>query len=103
MKLFKWIKNIFRKKPKFKVDKTMKGTLWWFNNVDGALEYYTRVIERKPKTEEEKEAILCELVDEGYITRVVQTNRSKEQVIEDLSREQSILQIKPKDDLSKEE
>jgi len=52
-------------------------------DIDVALEFWQRVIDKKAETQEEREHILLELVEEGHIKSVMSTNRSKEQIIRD--------------------
>lgn len=52
-------------------------------SVDTALEFWERVNTRNAQTEEERQAILIELVQEGKVDAVSKTNRSKEQILKD--------------------
>jgi len=52
-------------------------------DVDTALEFWQRVIDRKAETLEERNTILMELVEEGRIQSVMSTERTKEQIIQD--------------------
>jgi hypothetical protein len=55
-------------------------------DVDTALEFWERVMDRKAETLEERNAILIELVEEGRIKSVMATERTKEQIIEDAAK-----------------
>lgn len=74
----------------------------WTMNVDTALEFYRRCIERGAKTEQEKVAILIKLVQEGKMTSVVVTKKTREEYVKDKARHFRILQIKKKDDNARE-
>jgi hypothetical protein len=52
-------------------------------SVDTALEFWERVVARNAQTEEERQDILIELVQEGKVDAVSKTNRSKEQILKD--------------------
>jgi len=58
----------------------------WNMDVDTAIEFYKRCMERNAETEEERVEILTELAEEGRINCVSQTNRTPEQVAEDMSK-----------------
>ena len=55
-------------------------------DVDTALEFWQRVIDRKAETLEERNIILMELVEEGRIQSVMSTERTKEQIIQDAAK-----------------
>lgn len=58
----------------------------WTLYADALEEFLIRVEQRKANTEEERVAILFELLEEGKIERLVKTSRSKEQITEDLKK-----------------
>lgn len=61
-----------------------------------ALEFFRRAKERNANTLTERQAILLEMVREGLIERVVETKRTKEQVIQDMAKHYKVLHIKAK-------
>lgn len=65
--------------------------------VEIAMEFYQRVEERKARTEDERNAILFEMVEEGLIKDITITERSKEKYIEDLNHNFNVLKIDSKD------
>lgn len=72
----------------------------WTMDVETAMEFYKRCMERNATTEPEKVAILTELAQEGRMKSVVGTDKTKEEFINDKSRHFKILYIK-KDDNAK--
>jgi hypothetical protein len=52
-------------------------------NVETALTFWERVMATNANTEEERQAILLNMCDEGLIKSVVGTNRTKTQIIAD--------------------
>lgn len=52
--------------------------------VDTALTFWEKVIAANAQTEEERQAILLQMCEEGFIKSVTGTNRTKEQIIADL-------------------
>ena len=54
---------------------------------DVAVEFWKRVVERKADTEKERVAILLELTEEGKMDAVSETQRTKEEYVEDLKKE----------------
>ena len=54
---------------------------------DVAVEFWKRVVERKADTEKERVAILLELTEEGKMDAVSETQRNKEEYVEDLKKE----------------
>ncbi len=72
--------------------------IFQFKDHDGALEFWTRVRDRGAERVDERNAILLEMAREGYMERVLETNRTKEQVIEDWSKHSKILHIKATDE-----
>lgn len=75
----------------------------WTMNVDTALEFYKRCIERNAKTEREKVAILTELAQEGRMASVVATNKTREEYVEDKAKHFRVLKITKKDDNARSE
>jgi len=96
MKLFDKLKNLFQKKSRFNWDKNKKTTAF-FMDVDTALEFYQRVYDRKATTPKEKDAILKELAEEGRMKSIIQTNRTKEQLLADYTKEYNVLHVKKKE------
>ncbi len=60
-----------------------------------AEEFYARCKKRKAETEEERTAILVEMAREGLLMGVSQTERTREEYVEDLSKEFNVLDVKP--------
>ena len=79
-------------------------TYMFHMNVDTAMAFYERVAAKellyeRTLNEAERTEILVEMAKEGLIERVVGTNRSKQQVVEDLAKHSKILDLrKEKDD-----
>lgn len=67
-------------------------------DVDTALEFYRRCIERKAETEPEKVKILIELAQEGRMKSVTATDKTRRAFIEDKARHFRVLEIKKKDE-----
>lgn len=61
-----------------------------------ALEFFKRVKARNANTLTERQAILLEMTREGFMERVVETKRTKEQVIQDMAKHHRVLHIKAK-------
>lgn len=61
-----------------------------------AEEFWRRVIERKADTEKERAVILFEMAEEGLMNSVSATNRSKDEYIQDLSKEFRVLNVTSK-------
>lgn len=70
----------------------------WEMNIDTALEFWQRVIDRKAETEEERIKILEELAKEGKMNSVSETSRTKKQIVEDKSKHWRILDVQAKDE-----
>lgn len=62
-----------------------------------AEEFWKRVIERKAETEKERAAILLEMAEAGLLLSVSETNRTKDEYVNDLRKEFEVL------DMTKEE
>jgi hypothetical protein len=60
---------------------------------EAALEYYRRKEEAKATTEEECAEILAYMAQEGLITSVIKTGRTKEKYIEDLGKHSKVLDL----------
>lgn len=75
-----------------------KVTIIWDMTAKTAMEFYERCIARGANTEEERTKILMELADEGKMTRVVATSRTKDQVLRDTAKNFNILKIPPEGD-----
>ena len=86
------IKTLFKKKHKLNWQKG-KQVLFMMTAETGLL-FYERVIKWGAKTPKEKETILKVLAEEGYMKNVVQTNRTREEVVRDLAREFKVLDVK---------
>lgn len=68
-----------------------------FQFKDGAaLEFFKRVKERNANTLTERQAILLEMTREGLMERVVETKRTKAQVVADMAKHFKVLHIKAK-------
>lgn len=61
-----------------------------------ALEFFKRVKARNANTLTERHAILLEMVREGFMERVMETKRTKEQVIADMAKHYKVLHVKAK-------
>lgn len=70
--------------------------IFQFKDTDAALDFWRRVKERNANTLTERQAILLEMAREGLMERVVQTKRSKEEVIRDMAKHYKVLHIKAK-------
>lgn len=66
-------------------------------SVEVAEEFYRRCAERGANTEETRTALLLEMAKEGLIDGLTHTNRTKEQYIKDISREQNVLDLTTKE------
>lgn len=62
-------------------------------DVDTACEFYRRAAAAKAETEEARTKILIQMVEEGLITTVVQTNRTKEEYVSDLAKNFEVLDL----------
>ena len=62
-------------------------------DVDTACEFYRRAGEAKADTEEARTKILIQMVEEGLIKTVTQTNRTKEQYVADLAKNFEVLDL----------
>lgn len=69
-------------------------TLVWTMDVDTALEFYRRCIERNAETEDERLKILTDLAEEGRMKSVVATSKTKEEYIQDKAKHFRVLRIK---------
>ena len=70
--------------------------IFQFKNTEAALEFWHRVKERNANTLTERHAILLEMTREGLMERVMQTKRTKEQVIQDMAKHYKVLHVKAK-------
>lgn len=68
-------------------------TLQWEMSQDTALEFFKRCGDRSAKTEDERIAILFELAEEGKMTSVSQTSRTKEEIIKDKAKHFNVLHV----------
>lgn len=59
-----------------------------------AMEFYRRAAEQGAKTEAERVMILCQMAEEGLMTRVVHTDRTKDQYVADLAKNFDILDLR---------
>lgn len=67
--------------------------IFQFKNHDVALEFWERVQQQHADSLEERQAILLEMAKEGKMERVVQTGRTKEEVMKDWSKHYRVLDI----------
>lgn len=72
----------------------MKKTVAWTMTPDTAMEFFRRCRERGAETEKERVAILVELAQEGQMTSVTVTNKTKKEYIEDKARHFKVIEIK---------
>lgn len=72
----------------------MKKTILWEMDIKTAVEFFEERDKRGLKTEKECIKLLAELANKGKMKRVWATNRSKEQAIKDISKENKVLHIK---------
>jgi len=68
-----------------------------FPNIESVLKFYQVWFEMDYKTPEEYHALIKDFYANGEVESVSQTNRSKEQVIKDLSQHMKVLHIKDKE------
>ncbi len=68
-------------------------TIAWTMTADTAMEFFKRCHERSAKTEQERANILLELAQEGQMTSVVATNKTKEEYIQDKAKQVRILKV----------
>lgn len=68
----------------------------WTMSVDTALEFYKRCRERNATTEKEKVEILTELAQEGRMTSVTATDKTRDEYIADKAKHFKILKIEKK-------
>ena len=71
----------------------MKTTIVWTMTADTAMEFFQRCTDRKAETEDERMAVLVELMEEGKMTSVVATDKSKEEYIQDKAKHFKILEV----------
>lgn len=62
-----------------------------------AEEFFKRVAEQKAETELERTAILVQMAKEGLMNRISYSDRTKQQYVEDISKEFRVLEIKDED------
>ena len=86
------IKTLFKKKHKLNFEKGKQ--VLFMMSVDTGLLFYERVIKWGAKTPKEKELILKLLAEEGQMKNVVQTSRTREEVVQDFAKEFKVLDIK---------
>lgn len=67
--------------------------LFEFNDLDAAIRFYQVCAELGLNTEEERQEILINFVEYGEIKRVQFTERTKDQYVEDMSREFNVLDL----------
>lgn len=67
-------------------------------SIETAQEFYRRVQQYEALTEEDRNAILIQMVQEGLITDLTVTERSKEQYISDLAKNFRVLELKKMED-----
>jgi hypothetical protein len=97
------IKTLFKKKHNLNWQKD-KRVLFMMTAETGLL-FYERVIKWGAKTPKEKEIILKLLAEAGQMKNVVQTNRTREEVVQDLAKEFKVLDVqyeKPKEQNNEE-
>ena len=72
------------------------GVLVWQMDLETAEEFYTRCMDRNAVTEDERVEILIELANEGRMKSVSKTDRTADQVAEDMSKKfGDVLYFKP--------
>jgi hypothetical protein len=74
-----------------------KNLMFRFDSTTG-MEFFKRCAELKEDNEEERVKLLISMSKEGYPITCMSTNRTKEQVVEDLSKRHKILHIKPEEE-----
>lgn len=67
--------------------------LFEFKDTDAAIEFWQRVRDRDAGSEEDRTRILVEMAKEGLMKRVIETNRTKEEIIDDWSKHFNVLSI----------
>lgn len=67
--------------------------LIWEMDLNVLEEFYQRCIDKNAETEEDKIKVLTELATEGKMNRVVETARSKEQIVSDLKKNFNVATI----------
>ena len=72
-------------------------SMYFKMSVESAIKFYEICKEVKATTEEDKAIVLQEMAREGLIDNVVKTDRSKEQIIADMSKRFKTLVIKDKE------
>lgn len=70
--------------------------LWEFPNAEVCQRYFQVILELGIESEKEKIEILTDFARNGELSLVSHTNRTPEQLANDLSREFKVLHIKPK-------
>lgn len=70
--------------------------IFQFKDTDAALDFWRRVKERHADTLTERHAILLEMAREGLMERVVQTKRTREQVVKDMAQHYRVLDVRAK-------
>lgn len=70
----------------------------WTMTADTATEFFKRCHERGANTEPERVKILAELAEEGRMTSVVATNKTKEEYIKDKAKHFNVLKVTKKDE-----
>jgi hypothetical protein len=69
----------------------------WTMTADIAMEFFKRCQEREAKTEQERVEILVELAEEGKMSNVVVTKKSKDEYVKDKARHFNVLEINGED------
>lgn len=75
--------------------------LFEFKNVEAAMRFWQVVCEMDYQTEAERTELLVDFAKHGEMKRVWETQRTKEEFIEDMSREHNVLDL-TKEDLTTE-
>lgn len=72
--------------------------LAWTMTADIAMEFFQRCQDRGAVTEPERVKILMELAEEGKMTNVTATNKTKDEYIKDKAKHFKILKVGKKDE-----
>lgn len=70
----------------------------WTMTPDTAMEFFRRCSERGAKTEPERIKILIELAEEGRMSNVVVTSKTRDEYIKDKAKHFNILKVEKKDE-----
>lgn len=77
-----------------KKEEKPQGKLTCFTlSLEALQEFYARCLLFRAETEQERIAVLVEMANEGWVDSVSQTGRTKQQYIEDMSKEFTVLDL----------